>query len=43
MEKTWEVKEQEIRESIAKDVIAFLENTEWYDDTELTAVILGTK
>jgi hypothetical protein len=41
MEKTWEVKEQEIRESIAKDVIAFLENTEWYDDNQLIEIIMG--
>jgi SOS response regulatory protein OraA/RecX len=43
MEKTWEVKEQEIREQIAKDVIAFLQDTEWYNDEQLTAVVMGEK
>jgi SOS response regulatory protein OraA/RecX len=41
MEKTWEVKEQEIREQIAKDVIAFLQDTEWYDDNQVIEIIKG--
>jgi SOS response regulatory protein OraA/RecX len=41
MEKTWEIKEQELREQIAKDVIAFLQNTEWYDDAQVIEIIKG--
>ena len=43
MEKTWEVKEKELREQIVKDVITFLENNEWYDDIQLSAIIMGNK
>ena len=41
IEKTWEIKEQELREQIAKDVIAFLQNTEWYDDAQVIEIIKG--
>ena len=43
MEKTWEVKEKEVREEIAKNLIKFLEDNEWYNDEQLTAVVMGEK